>query len=149
MRTQSIQEFHPRTVEQRQELGELRTLQKNMNKDFSFSEKNTKIAAKPQDPDPPRLQQVPALFLLASVFNRLDQLENYLAGYCGSAMERRQLLNSEDEYGRSALFYAVMKGDHHLQAIGSLPAVEYLLEKGADIRKKDYKERTMYARGDM
>ncbi len=106
---QPIQAFQPKSSKERTELAELRLLQKNMNKDFSFYEKNAKVPPKEPVGQTHRLQNTPAKFMLAVLMGRLEQIENYLGSFCAGAVERRALINSEDECGRSVLFYAVFK----------------------------------------
>lgn len=107
---QTIHIFKPRTSKETTELTELRSLQKVMNKDFSFSEKNTKVQPKNEESEKHRLQNSPGIFILAVISGRIDQISNYLISFCGGAVERRILINSNDEYGRSPFFYAVFKG---------------------------------------
>ena len=110
LRVQPIQIFQPKTHKQSVELREFRVMQKNMNKDFSFSEKNTKVAPKTSNRERHRLEDVPGNFILAVISGRFKQMENYLSGFCATVVERRILVNAEDEYCRSPIFYAVFTG---------------------------------------
>ena len=117
-------------------------MQKNINKDFSFTEKNTKVAPKTSNRERHRLEDVPGNFILAVISGRFKQMENYLSGFCATVVERRILVNAEDEYCRSPIFSAVFKGLFVLYSLGNHEVVDFLIHSGADPRKRDYKGRT-------
>ena len=43
-----------------------------------------------------------------------EKLEHLYKSQCATAQDKRLLTNLEDQYARTALFYAIYKGNHHI-----------------------------------
>lgn len=86
----------------------LRKSQEELNRDFSPTEgKEGAKACRLSLPRDEAMARIVHLFIAAAAAGRADRLEQYLSINCSTALDRKYLVNSEDEFGRSSIFYAV------------------------------------------
>jgi len=112
----------------------LTKLQNEMNRDFSLSsigEEDKVLNTETGFDDESLVSQ----FIVSATAGELTKLEQTLSQNCATVLDKKCLINSEDQYGRSALFYTVYQKHHDV--------TDYLLEKGADLHKRDHKSRTV------
>ncbi len=90
------------------ELSSFRAAQAELNRDFEFADNGGGLGD-PKLPFRAETFRAPLVFLLAATNGNAELLEKFVEKQCVTTKDRKFLLNSEDEFGRSAIFYAVHK----------------------------------------
>ena len=120
----------------------LSKLQHDLNRCFpqTLNKSPVKYANKETKKD---FEKIGNKFILYAGMCCIDKLDQLLTVNCNTVSDRKHLLNAEDHYGRSAVFYVIHKGTIILY-IGYKDIIEFLLDKGVDLYKCDIYGRTLY-----
>jgi len=111
------------------EYSEIQMLQQTLNKDFSLTRSNLssdflriynmgkiKGTASEKTALPQLFKESTAHakeilgFITAAILGKVEHMSQYLSTLCGTVLEKKLLINSGDQFGRNALFYAIFKG---------------------------------------